>query len=36
MGLLRTTFVIDGKGIIRKIISKPKVKEHAREIIEAI
>jgi peroxiredoxin Q/BCP len=36
MGLLRTTFVIDGKGIIRKIISKPKVKEHAREIMEAI
>lgn len=35
MGLLRTTFLIDEKGIIRKIFSKPKVKEHAREIMDA-
>ena len=36
MGLLRTTFVIDEKGIIRKVFSKPKVKEHAREIMYAV
>jgi len=35
MGILRTTFVIDGKGIIRKIFTKPKNKAHAEEIIAA-
>jgi peroxiredoxin Q/BCP len=35
MGLLRTTFVIDEKGIIQKIFHKPKSKQHAEEIIEA-
>jgi peroxiredoxin Q/BCP len=35
MGLLRTTFVIDEKGVIRKIFHKPKSKEHAAEIIAA-
>ena len=33
MGVLRTTFVIDEKGIIRKIFSKPKNKAHAQEIM---
>ncbi len=33
MGVLRTTFVIDGKGIIRKIFLRPKNKAHAEEII---
>jgi peroxiredoxin Q/BCP len=36
MGLLRTTFLIDEKGVIRKIFNKPKVKEHAREIMDAV
>ena len=36
MGILRTTFVIDGKGIIRKVFLKPKNKAHAREIIKAM
>ena len=36
MGVLRTTFVIDGKGIIRKIFLKPKNKAHAEEIIAAM
>ncbi|MBM3441875.1 MAG: thioredoxin-dependent thiol peroxidase [Bacteroidetes bacterium] len=36
MGLLRTTFVIDGKGVIRHIFHKPKVKEHAQEILSAL
>ena len=35
MGILRTTFVIDGKGIIRKIFTKPRNKAHAEEIIAA-
>ena len=29
MGLHRTTFVIDGKGVIRKIFLRPKNKQHA-------
>lgn len=32
MGLHRTTFVIDEKGIIRKIFLRPKNKAHAEEI----
>jgi len=35
MGLHRTTFLIDAKGIIRKIFLKPKSKQHAEEIINA-
>ena len=35
MGILRTTFIIDEKGIIRKIFTKPKNKAHAEEIIAA-
>ena len=34
MGILRTTFVIDEKGIIRKIFHKPKNKAHAEEILQ--
>lgn len=33
MGILRTTFVIDDKGVIRKIFHKPKNKAHAEEIL---
>ena len=35
MGLHRTTFLINEKGIIVKIFHKPKSKEHAQEIIRA-
>ncbi len=35
MGVMRTTFVIDEKGIIRKIFSRPKNKQHAEEIVAA-
>ena len=35
MGLLRTTFLIDEKGVIRKIFLKPKSKQHAEEIVKA-
>lgn len=34
MGLHRTTFLIDEKGIIRKIFLKPKNKQHSEEIIK--
>ena len=34
MGLHRTTFIIDEKGIIRKIYTKPKNKQHAEEILK--
>ncbi len=35
MGLHRTTFLIDEKGIIRKIFLKPKSKNHTDEILKS-
>jgi peroxiredoxin Q/BCP len=35
MGILRTTFVINEKGVIQKIFTKPKNKAHAEEILAA-
>jgi peroxiredoxin Q/BCP len=35
MGVLRTTFVINEKGVISKIFLRPKNKQHAEEIVEA-
>lgn len=35
MGLHRTTFLIDEKGIIRKIFLKPRSSRHSQEILEA-
>jgi peroxiredoxin Q/BCP len=35
MGILRTTFLIDEKGKIKKIFEKVKPDEHAREVLEA-
>ncbi|MEY3541196.1 MAG: hypothetical protein RLZZ204_8 [Bacteroidota bacterium] len=32
MGVFRTTFLIDENGVVVKIITKPKVKEHTSEI----
>ncbi len=34
MGIHRTTFIIDEKGIIRKIFLRPKNKAHAEEIVQ--
>ncbi len=34
MGVLRTTFLIDEKGVIRKIFLRPKNKQHAEEIVK--
>lgn len=36
MGVHRTTFVIDEKGMIKKIFLKPNNKAHAEEIIAAV
>jgi peroxiredoxin Q/BCP len=36
MGILRTTFIIDEKAVIRKIFHKPKNKMHAQEILSAM
>jgi peroxiredoxin Q/BCP len=36
MGVLRTTFVIDEKGVIKKVFTRPKNKAHAEEIIAAM
>ncbi len=33
-GILRTTFLIDEKGIIENVIEKVKTKEHAKQILE--
>lgn len=35
-GLLRTTFVIDGEGIITNIFTKVKTKDHTNQILESI
>ena len=35
MGLHRTTFLIDEKGVIRKIFLKPRSKQHSEDIIKA-
>lgn len=35
MGVLRTTFIIDEKGIIERVILKPRSSEHAQEILAA-
>jgi peroxiredoxin Q/BCP len=35
MGIHRTTFLIDEKGVIRKIFLRPKNKAHAEEILRA-
>ena len=34
MGIVRSTFIIDKKGIIRKIYPKVKVKGHAEEVLK--
>lgn len=36
MGIDRSTFLIDAKGVIRKIWRKVKVKGHAEQVLEAV
>jgi peroxiredoxin Q/BCP len=33
-GILRTTFILDEKGVIERVIDKVKTKEHAAQILE--
>jgi peroxiredoxin Q/BCP len=35
-GVERTTFVIDGKGVIRRIFPKVKVEGHADEVLKVV
>ena len=34
MGVIRTTFIINEKGIIDRVITKPRSSEHAQEILD--
>jgi peroxiredoxin Q/BCP len=36
MGVVRTTFIVDKKGIIKKIFPKVKVDDHNKEVMEAL
>ena len=36
MGIVRSTFIIDKKGVVRKIFQKVKVKEHVDEVLEIL
>ena len=36
MGVVRTTFVIDGEGIVRQVFPKVKVDGHSDAVLEAI
>src|SRR5690606_5311003 len=36
MGIERSTFLIDGEGVIRRVWRKVKVKGHAEEVLEAV
>jgi peroxiredoxin Q/BCP len=36
MGIVRSTFLVDGKGVIRKVWEKVKVEGHVDEVLGAI
>lgn len=36
MGIVRSTFIIDKKGVIRKIYPKVKVKSHVEEVLDVL
>ena len=36
MGIVRSTFIIDKKGVIRKIFQKVKVKDHVEEVLATL
>jgi peroxiredoxin Q/BCP len=35
MGILRTTFVIDGNGVVERVITKVNTKDAARQLLDA-
>ena len=36
MGIIRSTFIIDGEGVVRKVFGRVKVDGHAAKVLEAI
>ena len=36
MGIIRSTFIIDGDGVVRKVFPKVKVDGHAEKVLEAV
>ena len=36
MGIVRTTFIIDKSGVVRRVFSKVKVNGHTEEVLEAL
>jgi len=36
MGIIRSTFIIDGDGVVRKVFPKVKVDGHAEKVLEAL
>ena len=36
VGMIRSTFVIDGEGVVRKVFPKVKVDGHAEKVLEAL
>ena len=36
MGMIRSTFVIDGEGVVRKVFPRVKVDGHAEKVLEAV
>ena len=36
MGIVRTTYLIDGEGKVRKVFPKVKVEGHAQEVLAAL
>jgi peroxiredoxin Q/BCP len=36
MGIIRSTFIIDGEGVVRKVFPRVKVDGHAEKVLEAV
>jgi peroxiredoxin Q/BCP len=36
MGIIRSTFIIDGQGVVRKVFPKVKVDGHVEQVLEAL
>ena len=36
LGMIRSTFVIDGEGVVRKVFPRVKVDGHAEQVLEAV
>jgi peroxiredoxin Q/BCP len=36
MGIIRSTFIIDGDGVVRKVWGRVKVDGHAEKVLEAV